>query len=63
MDDSSANEASGNGTPRMNLSGFKLPVLTANEQELAAHEGVLKQIDKDSKGKTVWRTLEPSVVD
>jgi len=30
MDDSSANEASGNGTPRMDLSGFKLPVLTAN---------------------------------
>ena len=60
MDDSSANEASGNTTPRMDLSGFKLPVLTANEQELVAHEAVLKQVDKDSKGKTVWRTLEPA---
>jgi DNA polymerase-3 subunit epsilon len=62
MDDSSANEASGNATPRMDLSGFKLPVLTANEQELVAHEAVLKQVDKDSKGKTVWRTLEPVAV-
>ena len=59
MDDSSANEASGNGAPLMDLRAFTLPVLTANEQELAAHEVVLKQIDKDSKGKTVWRVLEP----
>ena len=59
MDDSSANEAAGNGAPLMDLSAFTLPVLSANEQELAAHETVLKQIDKDSKGKTVWRVLEP----
>jgi len=60
MDDSSANEASGNGAPLMDLRAFTLPVLSANEQELAAHEVVLKQIDKDSKGKTVWRVLEPA---
>jgi len=59
MDDSSANEAAGNGAPLMDLSTFNLPVLSANEQELAAHETVMKQIDKDSKGKTVWRVLEP----
>ena len=59
MDDSSANEASGNGAPLMHLRVFNLPVLSANKQELAAHETVLKQIDKDSKGKTVWRVLEP----
>ena len=59
MDDSSANEASGNGAPLLDLRAFNLPVLTANDQELAAHEAVLKQIDKDSKGKTVWRVLEP----
>lgn len=59
MDDSAANEASGNGAPLMDLRAFTLPVLSANEQELAAHETVLKQIDKDSKGKTVWRVLEP----
>ena len=59
IDDSSANEASGNGSPLMDLRVFNLPVLSANEQELAAHEVVLKQINKDSKGKTVWRVLEP----
>jgi len=59
MDDSAANEASGNGAPLMDLRAFTLTVLSANEQELAAHETVLKQIDKDSKGKTVWRVLEP----
>ena len=59
MDDSSANDAAGSGTPLIDLRIFNLPVLTANVQELSAHEDVLKQIDKDSKGKTVWRALEP----
>ncbi len=59
MDDSSANEASGNGAPLLDLRAFNLQVLVANDQELAAHEAVLKQIDKDSKGKTVWWVLEP----
>lgn len=59
MDDSSANDAIGNGAPLLDLRIFNLPVLTANAQELAAHEDVLSQIDKDSKGKTVWRALEP----
>jgi DNA polymerase-3 subunit epsilon len=35
-----------------------LPVISANEQELAAHEDVLKQIDKSSNAKTIWRTRE-----
>ena len=39
------------------LSAFQLPVLSANEQELAAHEDVLVQMDKASGGKTVWRNL------
>jgi DNA polymerase III subunit epsilon len=39
-----------------------LPVIQVTEQEAAAHEAVLVQIDKDSKGKTVWRTLEPVAV-
>jgi DNA polymerase-3 subunit epsilon len=34
---------------------FDLPVLAANAQELAAHDDVLKQLDKASGGKTVWR--------
>ena len=44
---------------RVDLRAFTLPVLLANEQENAAHEDVLKQLDKASGGKTVWR-LEPS---
>lgn len=44
---------------QIDLSGFDLPVLQANAQELAVHEEVLVQIDKDTKGKTLWRKLEP----
>ena len=40
------------------LSQFALPVLAANEQELASHEEVLAQMDKSSGGKTVWRQLQ-----
>jgi DNA polymerase-3 subunit epsilon len=36
-------------------------VIHASEQEVTAHEVVLTQIDKDSKGKTVWRMLEPAL--
>jgi len=43
------------GVPRIDLSVFKLPVLSANEQEMAAHEQVLTELDKASGGKTVWR--------
>ncbi|MDD2879347.1 MAG: DNA polymerase III subunit epsilon [Rhodoferax sp.] len=59
MDDASALDASGNKPPAMDLSGFVLSVIQASAQEAVAHEGVLAQIDKDSKGKTVWRMLEP----
>ena len=40
---------------RVDLSGFQLHVITASEQELAAHEDLLNQLDKASGGKTVWR--------
>jgi len=46
---------SGDSTPAIDLSGFDLPLLAANEQEVAAHEKLLSDIDKASKGKTVWR--------
>ena len=42
---------------QMDLTGFVLPVLSANEQELSAHEEVLMQMDKSSGGKTIWRQL------
>lgn len=40
---------------QVDLRQFTLPVLLANEQEAAAHEDLLKQLDKASGGKTVWR--------
>ena len=48
---------SGGTSARVDLSGFQLPVLVANGQELAAHEDVLGQMDKASGGKTVWRNV------
>jgi DNA polymerase-3 subunit epsilon len=41
----------------VDLSRFDLPLLLANDQELATHEALLTGIDKASKGKTVWRSL------
>jgi DNA polymerase-3 subunit epsilon len=40
---------------RVDLRQFTLPVLLASEQEAAAHEEVLAQLDKASGGKTLWR--------
>ncbi len=45
---------------QVDLTGFVLPVLSANEQELSAHEEVLAQMDKSSGGKTIWRQLAAS---
>jgi DNA polymerase III subunit epsilon len=42
----------------VDLRRFELPVLRANEQEAQAHETVLAELDKSSKGKTVWRLVE-----
>ncbi len=39
----------------IDFSSFLLPVLRASDEELTAHEGVLKELDKASNGKTVWR--------
>jgi DNA polymerase-3 subunit epsilon len=41
----------------VDLNSFDLPLLLANDQELAKHEALLTGIDKASKGKTVWRSL------
>lgn len=45
----------GNDAPAIDLSTFVLPVLAANDQEISDHEKLLLDIDKASKGKTVWR--------
>ncbi|MFN5350962.1 MAG: DNA polymerase III subunit epsilon [Polaromonas sp.] len=42
--------------PAIDLSQFVLPLLAANDDELDAHEKLLLDIDKASKGKTVWRS-------
>ena len=49
----------GSDVVKVDLSGFVLPVLVANETELGAHEEVLRQIDRSSKGKTLWRQANP----
>jgi DNA polymerase III subunit epsilon len=42
-------------TASVDLTRFELPILLANDQEVAAHDDVLVQLDKASGGKTVWR--------
>ena len=49
--------SSGVSTTVIDLRSLSLPVLSASEQELAAHEEVLTQMDKASGGKTVWRSV------
>ncbi len=55
--DAGSSHGDGPGVPTIDLSVFKLPVLSANEQEMAAHEQVLTELDKASGGKTVWRLM------
>ncbi|MFP5467183.1 MAG: DNA polymerase III subunit epsilon [Gammaproteobacteria bacterium] len=44
----------------VDLRQFDLPVLRGNERELEAHMALLADLDKASKGKTIWRTTEPA---
>ena len=48
----------GGASTAIDLRSFKLPVLKASDQELAAHESVLAEIDKASGAKTIWRVKE-----
>lgn len=48
------------GIARVDLSRYVLPVIAPTADELAAHEAWLKDLDKASGGKTVWRTLTPA---
>jgi DNA polymerase-3 subunit epsilon len=58
--DIATNDTAGGTVTRIDLTAFTLPVLLASDQEAAAHEDVLKQLDKASGGKTVWRIQPPS---
>lgn len=40
---------------QVDLQTLSLPVISANEQELAAHATVLTELDKSSGAKTTWR--------
>lgn len=41
----------------LDFSQFELPVIAASDAELAAHLGVLAELDKASAGKTTWHRL------
>jgi DNA polymerase III subunit epsilon len=58
MDVGSAEAVAGDAAVEVDLSRMVLPVLAANPQELAAHDGVLAEIDKACKGQTIWRRIE-----
>ena len=57
MMDTGSTDQNGDITPVIDLSQFVLPLLAANDDELAEHEKLLVDIDKASEGNTVWRTL------
>jgi DNA polymerase-3 subunit epsilon len=43
------------GDERVDLRALALPVLRATDEEQAAHEAMLADLDKASGGKTLWR--------
>ena len=53
--DGGSTEGTGLHNVQIDVRAIDLPVLAANDQEIAAHDDVLKQIDKASGSKTVWR--------
>ena len=48
--------------PAVDLTQFSLTLLVADEAELSAHDALLADLDKFSKGKTVWRLAESATV-
>jgi DNA polymerase-3 subunit epsilon len=55
MDAGDAQEKGGVAIERVDLRGLELPVLCANQQELASHLDVMQQINKASGGKAIWQ--------
>jgi DNA polymerase-3 subunit epsilon len=55
IDVGSGDGASTLESPQIDLSLFTLSVLAPSDQELAAHEAALLDLDKASSGKTLWR--------
>lgn len=54
-DNTSAANADGPARPHIDLAGIELPVLRPSAHELQAHEALLLDLDKASKGQTLWR--------
>lgn len=48
--------------PPIDASLYALPVLSCTQGESASHMAVLTDLDKASKGKTIWRRYEPQPV-
>jgi DNA polymerase-3 subunit epsilon len=56
--ESGDNSVPGVVVEQIDLGRFELPVLCANAHEEQAHEAVLADLDKASKGQTRWRQLQ-----
>lgn len=56
--DVSTNEPTIGTVEAVDLRSFVLPVLVATEHELAAHDDLLGQLDKSSKGQTLFRQID-----
>ena len=52
--DTAAAHGDGGGAMAIDLSSFDLPILLADAEELEAHAGVVRQLDKASGGRTLW---------
>jgi DNA polymerase-3 subunit epsilon len=59
MELDSSEQVGGIELQQLDLRSFDLPVPHANDAERAAHEALLADLDKSSKGKTLWRQWEP----
>lgn len=57
MMDANISVQGGDTFQAVDLSLISLPLLAANDDELAEHEKLLADIDKASKGRTVWRMV------
>jgi DNA polymerase-3 subunit epsilon len=60
--DVASNEPALGAVIAIDLRSFELPVLVAAEQELAAHEALLSQLDKASNDRTIFRQSSNSAV-
>lgn len=56
--DEASNEPAAGAVVAVDLRSFVLPVLMATDHELTAHEDLLAQLDKSSKGKTIFRQID-----